>query len=519
MHKTDRSDSRKSKLLRKAASFLPLAIPMVAYLVLAQALESKQQVITDKARDLVTRDATIARYLYSCHQFYPTQFEPPAAELETVFTSLRRLPCERLPVSEMLAGTIRATEQLVLECNCASAILILTAGGVLTLSYLLAAGLSSTMNNTTDSIASAMAIWNELPAPTILLDENLYLTYGNDSFLALTGLSQGELTNTSITHLLIDADGNNFLKHPQELREKSMVSEVTAILLSRSNTPHMVRIRMKQLPARISNAGIGADTGNRACYIATMQDLSAEYTVVAVRQQLSLVMGGLVKTLLANSKETLKELQATAANRLRQDDLRALSMAEQETARLQRLIMSLNEVCKIAHGNKIALNLTDCNPLQLMKSAAMAVSRQASTEKVSIDIACQFSEDDTTFQGDEDTLIQVLVNLLSNAIAHSPQESEISLRAKVANLTVRFEVDDGGTGIPADQRSMIFQRYQRGKEEARNPKGLGLGLALCKLIVESHGGTIAVEPSARGGSTFFFELPQRSSQGVLQTMR
>jgi signal transduction histidine kinase len=107
---------------------------------------------------------------------------------------------------------------------------------------------------------------------------------------------------------------------------------------------------------------------------------------------------------------------------------------------------------------------------------------------------------------DADLLRRVVVNLLDNAIKYTPQGGSITLGAKRSGSTLTVSVRDTGPGVPEGEHERIFNKFTRVQREAA-PKGLGLGLAFCKLAIEAHGGRIWVDSERGGGATFFFTLP------------
>jgi signal transduction histidine kinase len=107
-----------------------------------------------------------------------------------------------------------------------------------------------------------------------------------------------------------------------------------------------------------------------------------------------------------------------------------------------------------------------------------------------------------------DRLVQVLINLLSNAIKFSPRESTVTLTAQNQIDRVLFQVKDQGRGIPADKVETIFGQFQQvDASDARDKGGTGLGLTICRNIVQKHGGRIWVESALGKGSAFYFTLP------------
>jgi signal transduction histidine kinase len=106
---------------------------------------------------------------------------------------------------------------------------------------------------------------------------------------------------------------------------------------------------------------------------------------------------------------------------------------------------------------------------------------------------------------DRERMLQVLTNLVGNAIKFTPAGGCVTVRARQVDGKVRVSVKDNGPGIPAEDVPHLFERFWRAS--GVNERGTGLGLSIVKRIVEAHGGTIWVETQVGTGSTFFFTLP------------
>ena len=102
-----------------------------------------------------------------------------------------------------------------------------------------------------------------------------------------------------------------------------------------------------------------------------------------------------------------------------------------------------------------------------------------------------------------------MVNLLDNAIKHSPAESEVRVEVELLPAFVRFWVADNGPGIPAEEHEKIFDLFYRyGSELRRETEGVGIGLSIVKHVAEAHGGRVLVESTVGCGSRFGLELPK-----------
>jgi len=105
------------------------------------------------------------------------------------------------------------------------------------------------------------------------------------------------------------------------------------------------------------------------------------------------------------------------------------------------------------------------------------------------------------------SITQVIINIVNNAVKYTPPGTDITLSARREGDTVRVEIADTGPGIPQEAQGRLFQMfYTAGNDRGDGRRGLGLGLALCKSIVEAHGGKIGMRANEPHGSVFFFTL-------------
>jgi signal transduction histidine kinase len=105
-------------------------------------------------------------------------------------------------------------------------------------------------------------------------------------------------------------------------------------------------------------------------------------------------------------------------------------------------------------------------------------------------------------------MLQVLRNLLGNAVKFTPREGQVRVGARYIGGKLEVSVQDSGPGIPVESLTTIFEKYSQGNHKERhNKEGTGLGLAIAKSIINSHGGEIWAESQLGQGSKFFFVLP------------
>jgi PAS domain S-box-containing protein len=168
--------------------------------------------------------------------------------------------------------------------------------------------------------------------------------------------------------------------------------------------------------------------------------------------------------------------------------------------RMNRLIQDLLEVSRIESGT-LMVDSSCLAPAVLVQEVAEQVMPLASSHRLHVNLPVPLPP----IRGDRDRLQRVLMNLLSNALKFTPAGGEVSLGAEAQMNQVRFWVADTGPGIPPEHLPHLFDRYWQG--DKRDRRGAGLGLAICKGLVEAHGGRVWAESQLGQGSTFSFILP------------
>ena len=181
------------------------------------------------------------------------------------------------------------------------------------------------------------------------------------------------------------------------------------------------------------------------------------------------------------------------------------TIIQSESERLLTLINDLLDLAKIESG-KVDWKSETVQPGELVERAIQTTT-SLFVQKPDLGLVKNLEADLPAFTGDPDRLLQVMINLISNAVKFTEQ-GEVSLVVKQDQQNLQFSVSDTGMGIPADYLDKVFQRFQQVENDQEGkPKGTGLGLPICREIVEHHGGEIWVESEEGQGSTFFFTVP------------
>lgn len=182
----------------------------------------------------------------------------------------------------------------------------------------------------------------------------------------------------------------------------------------------------------------------------------------------------------------------------------------EEAGRLSRLIEDLATLSRVETG-ELSLVRRRVDPRTLL-ARAMAAHRPLA-EKRGISLATEVEQDLPDLSIDPDRMAQVLGNLLSNALRHTPHGGRITLGARRYDDEVELAVQDTGPGIAPEDLPRVFERFYRtDKSRGRETGGAGLGLAIARSIVELHGGQIWAESELGEGTTFLIRLP--SSQAA-----
>lgn len=182
-----------------------------------------------------------------------------------------------------------------------------------------------------------------------------------------------------------------------------------------------------------------------------------------------------------------------------------LGLTKRNIERLERLICDLLDVSRIEAG-KIRLDKKSVDINAIISEALRLLEGAAA--KNGLKLLTSFAAGLPLVEADPDRITQVITNLAGNAIKFTPCAGQITVSTLQEGKNIRVDVADTGSGISKEDAQKVFDKfYQIHAPDGRQKKGTGLGLTICKGIVEEHGGKIWVEPASGGGSRFSFVLP------------
>ncbi|HXP64051.1 MAG TPA: two-component system sensor histidine kinase KdpD [Steroidobacteraceae bacterium] len=187
--------------------------------------------------------------------------------------------------------------------------------------------------------------------------------------------------------------------------------------------------------------------------------------------------------------------------KLSEPQLETAAAIKDEARRMSTLVSNLLDMARIESG-EVKLNL-QWQPLEEVVGAALESARSMLQGHT---VGVQLPRDLPLVKFDAVLIERVLVNLLENVSKYTPPGTAVTLSAQVIGDRLSVSVADNGPGLPAGREEAVFQKFTRGERESSTP-GVGLGLAICRAIVESHGGKITASQRPGGGAIFTFTLP------------
>ncbi len=304
-------------------------------------------------------------------------------------------------------------------------------------------------------------------------------------------------------------------EYPQKLEacEECDVYQAYCLALKRQKEVRVVEVELTRPQHRIlkvSLCPIFDDHGKFLGLINVFNDITAEREIDRLKTEFVSLVSHELRTPLSSIK-AYAEILLKKPDREINQRLEFLNIINEETDRLTRLINDILNLTKIEE-RRIDLERRPVDICGVVERSVSAHRSSAQKKNITIDVGVQ--RDIPQIWGDEDSLMQVLANLLNNAVKYTPEGGEIRVLAKHLREDSRYpgevevRVKDSGIGIPPEHLDKVFHRFYRiDRPFIGGQTGTGLGLYFCKHIVERHGGRIWAESEEGTGTTFVSTLP------------
>ncbi len=339
------------------------------------------------------------------------------------------------------------------------------------------------------------------------------LTFINEAGANALGYKANELTGRDIHEIIhhSHADGTPYSKSTspilQAMRRCESIRMRDEVFWRHDGTAIPVEYSANPL----------MDAGRIAGMVVAFQDVSERRRLEKMKDEFISTVSHELRTPLTSLRASLGLISSGSLDKRPEKQRQMIDMAITNSDRLIRLVNDILDFDSVERG-RLPLHRQPVEAIDLLRRAADVAHTAATQSRIAFRIEAPLAP----VFADEDRILQVLNELVSNALKFSPQDTTIRLSAQPAPSTdsatipytlgeVCFVIEDQGRGIPPEKLERIFERFQQGdSSDARALGGTGLGLALCRSIVEQHGGRIWAESTVGKGSKFLFTLPAAS---------
>lgn len=343
------------------------------------------------------------------------------------------------------------------------------------------------------------------PNAMVMADETGRIVMLNSEAEKLFGYQREELLGKPVEILI-----------PEHLREKHVSLRNTFVENPQTRAMGVGRElfgRRKdgtQVPVEIGLNPIHMDS--QVYVLAAIIDITQRKRMDEMKSEFVSTVSHELKTPLTSIQGSL-DLIVRAGTKVPAEIQKLIQIASRNSLRLVRIVNDILDIQKIEAG-KITFLMKPVVFSCLVEQAVESIQLYAQSSDVKIEIGSLVSQ--VRIQGDPDRLMQVLDNLISNAVKFSPSAGTVKIDMTRLGQMVRVSIRGQGPGISEEFRNHLFQKFSQVHTAAEHRGGTGLGLWITKSILEHHGGKIDFESMASGETIFFFDLPI-FDEGVLET--
>jgi len=321
----------------------------------------------------------------------------------------------------------------------------------------------------------------------VLLDHDGVVRHWNPATEAITGVDEEQALGCPVGEVVPAWD--------------ALTSHVPLVPPGGAARPVTVPIVLDGRERWVAVSGVKFDDGT----VYALQDVTEEHALEKTRSDFVATASHELRTPLAAVYGAVRTLRRDDVELSSDDRAAFLEMIESEAMRLAKIVDQILLAGQL-DADAVDIELTECDPQEVaaavIESAAMHLP-----ERITLDLE---ADGEQPIRCDENKLRQVLVNLVDNAVKYSPEGGRVELRVRRANGSCLIEVADEGLGIPADERDRIFEKFYRlDPQQTQGVGGSGLGLYICRELVERMDGSLRVESEPGKGSRFTVELPLR----------
>jgi PAS domain S-box-containing protein len=316
----------------------------------------------------------------------------------------------------------------------------------------------------------------------------------NNAACGLAGATEEELVGRHCSDLFRAPEGYTSLLHA--LNPDGSAQGLETELLTSTG---------EEIPVLVSIAAMDESPGSRRGYVIVAADISERLRIERQREEFVTMIHHEVRTPLTAVRGAIGLLDGGVAGDLGETGRELVANALRNSKRMERLVNDILVSRKLDFGH-MSFHLQEVELMPVVEQAIEATSAYGDEHDIRFDL------DETApgarVQVDPDRLIQVLTNVLSNAVRFSAAGDVVKVRVSRHSGLLRVAVADSGPGIPEEFRDQVFEPFARADEAGwRHRSGTGLGMSISKAIIEELGGAISFDTEVGVGTTFHVDIP------------
>jgi PAS domain S-box-containing protein len=335
------------------------------------------------------------------------------------------------------------------------------------------------------------AILNNSPDGILLVSRDGQIEIANLVCGALLHRPVADLTGTAVFGLLAASQGEAFIKEFEAVVEQRAPARIETVVQRSNGSTFDADIAMAPIHEKDRVTGV----------VCSIRDISDLKEVERMKDMFLSIAAHELRTPLTSVRGFSEILLTRDISPERYK--RFMLFISQQTRQLAKIIDDLLDISRMRSGYGIELNIKPVDMAEVIGRAVLPFLDNLSGHRIRVETPDPLP----TINGDPMRLEQVILNLVSNAIKYSPSGSEVIIRSRVVDDGLEVSVQDQGIGISGEDQARVYDRFYRGEIARMTTGGTGLGLTICKLIVEGHGGRIQIDSAPGEGTTVSFVVP------------